>query len=266
MKIIRYQTEDDRTAYGELLSNGTVLEFEGSPLTNGRQTGRVAEPKKRLAPVEPRQIIGIGLNYATHAAEAGMDVPNFPVMFLKALGSVQNPEDPIILTRQMGSEQVDYEAELAVVIGRTCRDVNRREALDYVLGFTCANDVSARDWQLEKGGSQWSRGKSFDTFCPLGPVLVTTDEFGDPNCKKIRTMLNGEIVQDGATSDMVFDVPALIEFLSAGTTLMSGTVILTGTPPGVGSSYQPQKWLQEGDEITVEIEGIGALRNRVAKD
>ena len=159
---------------------------------------------------------------------------------------------------------VDYECELAVVIGRPCKNVSRANALDYVLGYTCANDVSARDWQVKRGGGQWCRGKFFDTFAPLGPCLVTRDEIPNPNTLRLRTILNGETVQDWNTSDMIFDVPTLIEFLSGSTTLLPGTVILTGTPHGVGMAGKPPRWLKAGDEVTIEIEKIGALTNPVA--
>ncbi len=152
---------------------------------------------------------------------------------------------------------------MAVVIGRECKNVLREEALSYVLGYTCANDVSARDWQKQYGGSQWCRGKTFDTFCPLGPALVTPQDIPDPNALQIKTILNGEVMQDWNTNDMIFDVASLIEFLSGSTRLMPGTVILTGTPHGVGMARKPPVFLQDGDEITIEIERIGALTNPV---
>ena len=155
---------------------------------------------------------------------------------------------------------------MAVVIGRTCHNVGRREALDFVLGYTCSNDVSARDWQKQGGGGQWCRGKSFATFCQLGPVLVTPDEIPDPNSLRIRTFLNGSMLQDGNTDDMIFDVPTLIEFLSASTVLQPGTVILTGTPSGVGMARKPPVFLQPGDSVTVEIERIGSLTNPVVEE
>jgi 2-keto-4-pentenoate hydratase/2-oxohepta-3-ene-1,7-dioic acid hydratase in catechol pathway len=165
----------------------------------------------------------------------------------------------------MASHQVDYECELAVVIGKPCKNVSRERALDYVLGYTCANDVSARDWQITFGGGQWCRGKFFDTFAPLGPRLVTPDEIPNPNNLKIATILNGERVQDWNTNDMIFDVATLIEFFSGSTTLVPGTVILTGTPHGVGMAAKPEpRWLKPGDEVTIEIEKIGALTNPVA--
>ena len=163
----------------------------------------------------------------------------------------------------MASDQVDYECELAVIIGRTAKNVSKVEALDYVFGYTCANDVSARDWQIQKGGSQWTRGKTFDTFCPIGPCIVTADEIPNPNALAIRTILNGEVVQDWNTSDMIFDVPTLIEFLSGSTTLLPGTVILTGTPHGVGMAAKPPRWLKPGDRVVIEIDGIGELSNPV---
>jgi 2-keto-4-pentenoate hydratase/2-oxohepta-3-ene-1,7-dioic acid hydratase in catechol pathway len=163
----------------------------------------------------------------------------------------------------MHSDQVDYECELAVVIGRTCKNVAAKDALDYVLGYTCANDVSARDWQNCHGGGQWTKGKSFDTFCPLGPILVTADRIPNPQILPIRTILNTEIRQESFTGDMIFTVSELIEFLSGNTTLLPGTVILTGTPPGVGVAADPQRFLKPGDEVAIEISGIGMLRNPV---
>lgn len=161
------------------------------------------------------------------------------------------------------SDKVDYEVELAVVIGQRAKNVARAQALSYVAGYTVANDVSARDWQLERGGGQWSRGKSFDTFCPLGPALVTPDEIPDPQNLQVKTVLNGQTMQDWNTRDMIFDVATLIEFLSHETTLWPGTVILTGTPQGVGMARTPPVFLRVGDTVLCEIEGIGALSNPV---
>lgn len=218
---------------------------------------------KVLAPLSPPAILCIGLNYRRHAQETGAKEPEFPVLFMKNPASVQHPGDPIRLPRMAGSAEVDYECELAVVVGRACRDVPPEQALDCILGYTCANDVSARDWQIRRGGSQWCRGKSFDTFCPLGPCLVTRDEIPNPNALRIRTLLNGDAVQNWTTSDMIFDVAAIVSFLSQDTTLAAGTVILTGTPHGVGRAATPPRWLRAGDDVTIEIERIGALRNPV---
>ncbi len=225
--------------------------------------GETADVQKLLAPIVPSAILCIGLNYKHHAAESGMTPPPIPILFVKGNNTLQNPGDPIEIPTHLASTEVDYECELAVVIGTPCKNVSRADALDYVLGYTCANDVSARDWQIKKGGGQWCRGKFFDTFAPLGPCLVTGDEITNPNNLKIRTILNGEVRQDWNTGDMIFDVPALIEFLSGSTTLLPGTVILTGTPHGVGMAAKPPRWLTPGDVVTIEIEGIGELTNPV---
>ena len=185
---------------------------------------------------------------------------------MKTATAVQNPGDPIVLPRKLRSDKVDYECELAVIIGKRCHNVSRADALSYVLGYSCANDVSARDWQKDGGGGQWCRGKTFATFCPLGPCLVTADEIPNPNALQIRTILNGNTMQDWNTNDMIFDVPTLIEFLSASTILAPGTVILTGTPHGVGAARTPPVFLQPGDEVTIEIEGIGRLTNPVVEE
>jgi 2-keto-4-pentenoate hydratase/2-oxohepta-3-ene-1,7-dioic acid hydratase in catechol pathway len=185
---------------------------------------------------------------------------------MKGATSVQDPDGPILLPRYLHSDQVDYECELAVVIGRDCKNVSVEDALDYVLGYTCANDVSARDWQKFHGGGQWVKGKSFDTFCPLGPILVTADRIPNPQILPIRTILNGQIKQESFTGDMIFSVAEIIAFLSGSTTLRAGTVILTGTPPGVGVGASPPHFLKPGDEVCVEITGIGRLRNPVVAE
>ena len=229
-------------------------------------TRRIISGARLLAPVAPPAVVCIGLNYRRHAEESGNPIPDHPVVFMKMPSSVQRPGGPIVLPRTLRSDQVDYECELVVVIGRRCRNVSRQVALDYVLGYTCGNDVSARDWQMQWGGGQWCRGKTFDTFCPLGPALVTTDEIRNPNALRIRTVVNGETLQDWNTSDMIFDVPALISFLSGSSTLEPGTVIMTGTPHGVGSARKPPRFLQPGDEVTVAIENIGSLTNPVVAE
>ena len=183
---------------------------------------------------------------------------------MKLPNSLNAHNGDIVLPKH--AHQVDYEAELAIVIGKRAKNVPRAQALEYVLGYTCANDVSARDWQKEKGGSQWCRGKTFDTFCPLGPCLVTADEIPNPNALAIRTVVSGEVLQDWNTNDMIFDVPTLIEFLSGSTTLLPGTVILTGTPHGVGMARDPRRWLRPGDSVSVEIEKIGTLTNSVVDE
>ncbi len=267
MKIIRYKDRAGRTGYARQTTANTFHRIEGNPVVGPFEvTDETVGVVDRLAPVVPHAIIGIGLNYRRHAAETSAKIPEYPVVFLKTPGAVQDPGKPIYLPRHLASEQVDYECELAIVIGKRCRNVRQEDALDHVFGYTCANDVSARDWQIARGGSQWSRGKFFDTFCPLGPCIVTADEIPNPNALKIATILNGERVQDWTTSDMIFDVPTLIAFLSGSTTLLPGTVILTGTPHGVGMASKPPRWLRPGDLVTIEIEGIGELTNPVENE
>jgi 2-keto-4-pentenoate hydratase/2-oxohepta-3-ene-1,7-dioic acid hydratase in catechol pathway len=263
MRIIRYLDPGDHVKHAFEHPDGNAIELEGDILSGLRSLDRPAEVRKILAPIVPSQILGIGLNYRRHAEETRAKIPDFPVLFGKGLNALQNPGDPILIPTHLPSKEVDYECELAVVIKKACKNVSRRDALRFVLGYTCANDVSARDWQKKKGSGQWSRGKSFDSFCPLGPCLVTADEIPDPSVLAIRTMLNGETVQDCNTGDMIFDVPALIEFLSGSTTLLAGTVILTGTPHGVGMAAVPPRWLAPGDIVSVEIERIGILTNPI---
>ena len=263
MKIVRFQDPLDLIRYGVLHEDGSTTLLEGEIFGDYRDSKTRADVKKLLAPIAPIAIPCIGLNYRHHAAESGAPIPKHPVLFHKSVSAVQHPGDPIELPTKLASSQVDYECELAVVIGRTCKNVSKADALKYVLGYTCANDVSARDWQKDWGGGQWCRGKTFDTFCPLGPCIVTTDEIPNPNALQIKTIINGEVLQDWNTSDMIFDVPTLIEFLSGSTTLLAGTVILTGTPHGVGMARNPPRWLKEGDIATIAIEGIGELTNPV---
>ena len=266
MKIIRYQDKTGNIGYASKESDGSAVKVEGNLYEGFRATAAKAEVSRILAPVEPTTIICIGLNYRKHAEETGAKFPEFPVVFFKGINTLQNPDGPIEIPTHLPSNEVDYECELAVVIGRACKNVSRADALDYALGYTCCNDVSARDWQLKRGGGQWSRGKSFDTFSPLGPVLVTRDEIPNPNALGIRTVLNGEVMQDWNTNDMIFDVPTLIEFLSGSTTLLPGTVILTGTPHGVGMAQKPPRWLKPGDTVSIEIEKIGVLTNAVINE
>ncbi len=266
MRIVRYQTTDGTISWGEELAGGNIQKLNGDLFGGLQRTGEAAEEFKLLAPLQPSAVFCIGLNYRQHAAETNAPLPKHPVLFMKSPGAVQNPGDPILLPRWLRSDKVDYECELGVVIGKPCKNVRREDALKYVLGYTAANDVSARDWQKEGGGTQWCRGKSFDTFAPLGPCIVTTDEIPDPHALRIQTIVNGEVLQDCSTGDMVFDVPTLIEFLSGSTTLLPGTVILTGTPHGVGMARQPQRFLQPGDLITIEIERIGKLTNPVQEE
>lgn len=263
MKIIRYEDQAGQVHYGCEHADDSKTRIEGCVFDSYTVTDEPAEIAKLLSPIQPIDILCIGLNYRRHAEEGRKPVPDYPVLFMKNSGAVQHPDQPIVLPQVVYSDLVDYECELAVVIGKECHNATKENALDFVLGYTCANDVSARDWQLKKGGGQWCRGKTFATFCPLGPCLVTTDEIPDPNTLQLKTELNGEVMQDWNTNDMIFDVPTLIEFLSGSTKLVPGTVILTGTPHGVGAARKPQVRLKDGDSVAITIEKIGTLTNPV---
>ena len=265
MKIARLLLSDSTTCFASPADDGSFTRLDGDLFGGLKDTGE-AVSGKLLAPLQPVDILCIGLNYRKHAEEGKADIPENPILFMKTSTSAQNPGDPIVLPRKLNSDKVDYECELAVVIGRTCHNVSKADALDYVLGYTCANDVSARDWQMNGGGGQWCRGKTFATFCPLGPHIVTADEIPDPNTLPIKTVLNGDVMQDWNTNDMIFDVPTLIEFRSASCELAPGTVILTGTPHGVGAARKPPVFLKDGDTCTIEIGGIGALTNPVVDE
>lgn len=217
----------------------------------------------RLSPLsDPRKIVAIGLNYREHADEATMDRPAEPVIFAKFPSSIIGPGDHIVWRADLTSA-VDYEAELAVIIGKPARRVSVERALDHVFGYSCLNDVSARDLQFGDGG-QWVRAKSIDSFCPIGPWIVTADEIDDPQALPIRCVVAGEVLQDGSTADMIFSVAELISRLSHSFTLEPGDVIATGTPSGVGWFRTPRRMLRAGDEVVVEIGGIGTLSNPVA--
>ena len=265
MNIVRVLNRDGRVCFGEERRR-RVCRIEGDIFGAFSVTDEVLDPVKQLAPIIPSQIYAIGLNYREHADEMGSEVPEYPIVFSKSVTSLLDPDGAIELPRHLHSDQVDYEGELAVVIGRACKNVGASDALDYVLGYTCANDVSARDWQKFHGGGQWMKGKSFDTFCPLGPIMVTADDVPDPQILPLRTILNGQIVQESFTGSMIFSVAELIAFLSASTTLLPGAVILTGTPPGVGVAADPPRFLKPGDELVVEITGIGMLHNKVVAE
>jgi 2-keto-4-pentenoate hydratase/2-oxohepta-3-ene-1,7-dioic acid hydratase in catechol pathway len=261
MKIVRVQTATG-ARYG-ILDEVIVQLLPGLPWASLTPTGETVplEATRLLAPVEPPNILAIGLNYRQHAAESQMKVPDHPLLFLKATTSVIGPDEPIVLPAAAPAE-VDYEAELCLVIGRTARKVSEAEALDYVFGYTCGNDVSARDCQLRLDG-QWARGKSFDTFCPLGPWIETELQ---PDDIYVRASVAGHILQDDTTAAMLFDCRALISFLSHQMTLPPGTVIMTGTPEGVGFARKPPIFLKAGDVVEVEVEGIGVLRNPVVAE
>lgn len=251
MRICRY-TDGEDPHFGLVDGAGEkIAQISGDPLyTKIELTGvtTTVDAVRLLAPVIPRsKVIGIGRNYAAHAREMGSEAPTEPMMFLIPNTAVVGPDDPIVMPAQ--SERVDYEGELAVVIGRMCRDVSAEEAAKSIFGYTCANDVTARD--LQKSDGQWARAKGFDSFCPLGPWIETDLDLAD---LRVRTRLDSELVQDGTTADMVHDVPSLISYASQAFTLLPGDVILTGTPEGVGP-------VQPGQRVEVEIQHIGTLGN-----
>jgi 2-keto-4-pentenoate hydratase/2-oxohepta-3-ene-1,7-dioic acid hydratase in catechol pathway len=218
---------------------------------------------KLEAPIpRPGKIICIGLNYRNHAIESGMEIPKSPIIFSKFVTSVTGPNEPIFIPT--GSVQTDYEAELAVLIGRRAKDVFAADAMEHVFGYTNFNDVSARDFQFADG--QWQRGKSCDTFAPFGEFIATKDEIPDPHNLRIQFRLNGKSMQDSTTAELIFRIPELIEFLSRSITLEPGDIIATGTPPGVGFARKPPVFLQDGDVCEVEIDGLGVLSNPVKKN
>ena len=272
LKLVTYSVERNGPRVGILegeeirpLAHEDMIEFieyGGSP-EPGEDTVPLAEARIHAPIARPQKVIGIGLNYEDHAAETGADIPEKPIVFAKYPNTVIGPGEAIRIPPI--TEQGDYEAELAVVIGSAARNVSESGALDHVFGYTNANDVSSRDLQFSEGG-QWTRSKSIDTFCPLGSFIATKDEIEDPQDLSIRCILNGEVMQDGTTSKMIFSVAELVSFLSQAMTLVPGDVIVTGTPPGVGSARDPQVWLKDGDEVTIEIEGLGTLTNPVGTE
>jgi 2-keto-4-pentenoate hydratase/2-oxohepta-3-ene-1,7-dioic acid hydratase in catechol pathway len=225
-----------------------------------RREGRPLAEMDLLAPIpRPRKVVAIGRNYREHAAEEGAEQPTAPLIFAKFASSVVGPSADVRWDPGLTS-QVDYEAELAVIVGKRTRAVPVERALEFVFGYTCLNDVSARDLQF--GDGQWTRGKSLDTFCPMGPVVVTADELGDAGDLAIRCLVNGDVRQSARTSDLFFGVAEIVSHCSQAFTLEAGDVIATGTPAGVGAFRTPPVWLADGDEVVVEIEGIGRLVNR----
>lgn len=265
MKIVRF-VSGGRVYHGEWIEPAVARVIDGNVPGEFAVADRILRIEKLLAPVVPTDILCIGMNYREHAVESGSEIPQHPMLFIKGGNTLNHPFAPIHIPRR--SSQIDFECELAIVIGRMAKYVPREKALDHVFGYTIGNDVSARDWQRDKqlGGGQFARGKSFDGFCPLGPCIVTADEIPNPNDLRLRTLLNGQIMQDNNTADMIFDVPALIESLSSTMTLRAGSVILTGTPQGVGFARKPPVWLKAGDRLVLEIEKLGRLENPIENE
>jgi 2-keto-4-pentenoate hydratase/2-oxohepta-3-ene-1,7-dioic acid hydratase in catechol pathway len=284
MKLVSYQYSDNQVHLGAVSDDRVINlnQASGGALpddmlrflqlgSGAMQTARDAvaqaagelpmDEVKLLSPVpNPSKVVAIGLNYMDHIREANLGMPELPTMFCKYPSSVIGSGADIRWSTSL-TDQVDYEAELAVVIGKTARNVDAEVAYDYIAGYMNCNDVSARDLQF-KPGDQWLRGKCLDTFCPLGPYLVTRDEIPDPHQLSIQCRVNGEIRQDSSTREMIYDIPYLIEYLSEAFTLLPGDIIATGTPHGVGAFRDPPIWLQAGDEVEVEIEELGILSNR----
>ncbi len=252
MRFVRYAFKK-KLAWG-VLQGDRIREISEGPFKRSRLGNGFLELRqvRLLAPATPGKIVLVGLNYRNHARELGMRLPRQPIIFLKPPTAIVGPDDAVIYPQKV--KRLDYEAELALVIKKSARNVAVRNALDYVLGFTCLNDITARDIQKKEG--QWTRAKSFDSFCPLGPVLRTDL---DPSDLKIRSYVNGRLKQDSSTRNLIFSVPELISFISGVMTLLPGDVISTGTPPGIGR-------LRPGDRVSVEIEGIGRLDNSVIKE
>ena len=262
MKLVSFDGGFGRVDGEDVVAMGDDLLtwLEGAPVVEG-PTAPLASLRLRAPVPRPGKIFGVGLNYRDHAKETGQPVPEVPILFAKFANSVIGPGEPIVVPA--ATRRPDYEAELGVVIGSTAREVSVNEALDHVAGYLCCNDVSARDLQMST--SQWTSGKAIDTFLPCGPWLVTTDEVADPQALGIRCALNGEVMQDSRTDQMVFGVAELVSHISQACTLEPGDLIATGTPPGVGFARTPPVWLHDGDEVTIDIEGLGTLTNPVSR-
>mmetsp|Transcript_32870 Transcript_32870/g.86816 ORF Transcript_32870/g.86816 Transcript_32870/m.86816 type:complete len:281 (+) Transcript_32870:78-920(+) len=266
VRVARFEDAAGVATYGIAHGDGSITVAEGCPYKGLKDTGRKASVTSWLPPIPPTSVICIGLNYSKHADELKLPYPKNPVIFWKPPSSAAGHGARVAKPR--ATEKMDYEVELAVVIGKRCKDVTPDQAMDYVLGYTVANDLSTRDWQKvpELSGGQWCRSKGFDGFSPLGPVLVTKEDIPDPHNLALKSYVNGELRQDSSTSDLIFKIPEIISFLSYGCTLMPGTVIMTGTPAGVAEGMKGQPWLKPGDKVVTEIEKIGALEIDIVAD
>jgi len=274
MKLISYSTANGSICPGALVDNTIVTLGETwrdalSVITAGVKTAPEHGPTLPLAQVKlhapllnPPRIFAIGLNYRDHAKESGMELPTTPVVFFKLTTSVIGPGDSIVLPKN--STQPDWEAEFAFVIGKGGYRIPASAWREHVYGYTCVNDISARDVQF--ASTQWSMSKSFPTFCPLGPAIVTADEINDPHKLAISLTINGETMQSSNTRELVFKIPELIEHLSSITPLLPGDIVSTGTPPGVGLGRKPKRWLKPGETVTVTVEGLGSLTNPVVAE
>lgn len=262
----------DTSPVGAAVASSTpiqVLVFNGlSPLDVTIQpTTSILTIKTLLAPISCKEIgiiRCIGLNYRHHATEMKLELPTYPCVFFKPSSCLNSPNAPLLIPHQATDSQADYEAELAVVIGQKCRNVDPKDAMNYVLGYMCSNDVTARKWQFAGGNTQWGYGKGVDGFAPMGPCLVSARAVADPSVIELKTILNGEVMQEGKADDMIFSIAEIVSHLSQGTTLEVGTVIVTGTPHGIGISKEPPVFLQHGDDVRVVMShGLGSLVNHV---
>ncbi len=264
MRIIRFEKEDGEQVYGVSDNDVDARLIVGDIFADWHVQSDRVKVRKILKPLDPVNIFCIGLNYKEHAKESGERLPSVPLVFSKPTTAAIGPDESIVIpscTSESG--EVDFECELAVIIGKMAKNVEAADSLGYVLGYTAANDVSAREIQIKTNGGQWFLGKSFDTFCPIGPAIVTTDEIPDPQNLNIRTVLNGKTMQNENTADMIFPVAEIVSFLSKHVTLMPGTIILTGTPKGVGFTRKPPVFLKPEDSVSIVIDRIGELRNSV---
>ena len=262
MKLQRHLTTDGRTVTAALQSDGSLLEVTGDLFSPGGPvvTDKSVASAKLLYPLVPRSILGIGANYKALFTSQNKPLPEYPVVFFKCHNTLQHPGDPIVLPRlAIHAETVKFEGELCVVIGTGGKNIPAAEAMSHVFGYTIANDVSASDWQQARVGNQWCKGKGFDTFCPLGPTIVTADEIPDPASLRITTRVDGKIEQDESVSEMCFNIAQLIAFLSAGHTLQPGDIILTGTPTGA-------RFFHPGEVVEITIPPLGTLTNPVVAE
>jgi 2-keto-4-pentenoate hydratase/2-oxohepta-3-ene-1,7-dioic acid hydratase in catechol pathway len=280
MHIVRFRSDDSGTARIGLLESELVFDVgpeadllqmlhmlttEG-PDSMAKGSAHELAKVKLLSPIsKPPKVIAIGLNYESHRLETRAEQPTEPTVFSKFATAIIGPEEAIVLPA-VAPRRVDYEAELAVVLGRGGRNIPEGVAMSTVAGYVAANDISARDWQIRKPNGQWLLGKTFDTFLPIGPAIVTADEVREPHALQISCVVSGEVLQSASTSEMIFQIPTLISYLSRVFTLEVGDLILTGTPAGVGMARTPPRWLEDGDIVETTIEGIGTLRNIVRSE
>ncbi|KAH3667110.1 hypothetical protein WICMUC_005457 [Wickerhamomyces mucosus] len=279
-RLVRFISEDKQIYFGDAIlptnssdarSSTEAYKITGDIFSNYSITSEKLPIKKLLSPLDSNRVGTvrmIGMNYRKHAEEINLPIPKWPCLFYKPSTALHHPNDDVIVPKiaQIDGAKIDYEAELVVVIGKQAKDVSEGNALDYVLGYTTGNDLSQRTWQVERGSTQFSLGKMFDTWAPIGPAIVSPSLIPDPNNLHISSKVNDEIRQDSNTLDAIFSVRELISFLSQGTTLQPGDLIFTGTPQGVGNGFKPPKWVKNKDIIEIEVENIGTIKNRFQFD